>query len=232
MSGTRGGSDAFSSIAERLRQIYKVLSRTYGPQNWWPADGPFEVAVGAVLTQNTAWANVERAIQNLKKAGALNPEAILKAPPQALERWIQPAGFFRAKARKLKALARWWLRWAGKADPTPTATLRGSLLSLWGIGPETADSILLYAFGRPVFVVDEYTRRVLCRHGLIRKNASYEEIQAPFHEFIPPEDYGEYHALLVRVGKAHCRKIPRCDGCPLLPLLGEPQEEVLKSNRR
>lgn len=197
------------------------LLRRFGPRGWWPiggryrpgryaAPGPreaFEICVGAILTQNTAWTNVERALEGLD--GALSPEGILKLPPRSLETRIRPSGYFRAKAKKLKVFARWW-RDGAVAD-------REALLGLWGVGPETADSMLLYAFGRPVFVVDAYTRRIGARIGWYGAKASYDEIQAFFTAALPKsvKRFNEGHALLVELAKRHCKTKPVCAGCPL-----------------
>jgi len=210
--------------AERvLLDLYHRLHAAYGPQGWWPAETPFEVMVGAVLTQATAWRNVERAIERLKAAGALSPEGMARLSEEELEELIRPAGFFRQKARRLRALLRLIEQHGGVEGllALPTERLRAELLSVPGIGPETADSILLYAAGHPVFVVDAYTKRILHRLGLLHdEKASYEEVQELFERALPrdPELFGEYHALLVRHAKEHCRAKPRCAGCPLVDL--------------
>jgi endonuclease-3 related protein len=208
---------------ELLAEIYDRLYRAYGPQGWWPAETPFEVLVGAVLTQVTAWRNVERAISRLKAAAALSPEAIFRLPPGELEELIRPAGFFRQKARRLRALVELVLSQGGVESllSLPAEVLREKLLSLPGIGPETADSILLYAAGHPSFVVDAYTKRILHRLGLLPDpSPPYREVQKLFEEHLPRDAnlYGEYHALLVRHAKEHCRARPRCPGCPLADL--------------
>jgi len=208
---------------EILVEIYQRLLSAYGPQGWWPADTQFEVMVGAILTQATAWRNVERAIQRLKAAGALSPERMASFSEQELAELIRPAGFFRQKTRRLRALLRLIGRhW--RVDgllSLPAEELRRQLLALPGVGPETADSILLYAAGYPVFVVDTYTKRILHRLGLLPdEKAGYEEVQELFEKNLPrdPKLYGEYHALLVRHAKEHCRARPRCPGCPLAPV--------------
>jgi len=216
-----------SQIAGLLLEVYRRLLRAYGPQGWWPAETPFEVMVGAVLTQATAWRNVERAIARLKAADSLSPEAISRLPQVRLEELVRPAGFFRQKARRLKALVDLALSQGGVESllALPPGELRERLLSVPGIGPETADSILLYAAGYPVFVVDAYTKRILHRLGLLAEEAvPYGEVQRTFQENLPsdPELYGEYHALLVRHAKEHCRTRPRCDGCPLSDLCPRP----------
>jgi endonuclease III related protein len=207
-----------------LMTIYARLGERYGPQHWWPGETPYEVAVGAILTQSTAWTNVARAIANLKEAGVLSPAAMDALPLERLEELIRPSGYYHAKARKLKAflallaeefdgdLARLW------ALPGPE--LRGRLLATYGIGPETADSICLYAAGAPCFVVDAYTRRVFARLGLVDEPVTYDELRALFTDKLPPDValFNEYHALIVRHGKEVCQKRPRCAGCVLADL--------------
>lgn len=206
-------------------QVYRRLHADHGPQRWWPAkDGPFEVMVGAVLTQNTAWTNVERAIANLNRQRALTPRAILNAHPKRLASWLKPSGYFNVKAKRLRAFCRWYLAHGGlKAlQVLPTAELRTALLGVHGVGPETADDILLYAFTRPVFVIDAYTRRIFKRLGLIEGAEDYETLRARFELRVRKNVayYNEYHALIVRHGKEICRTRPRCgscclaDGCP------------------
>jgi len=209
-----------------LAEFYRVLSGKLGPQSWWPAKTPFEVIVGAILTQSTAWTNVERAIANLRRERMLTPAALERVPMVRLARLVQPSGYFRQKAKKLKAFVKFLRREYGgslaRMFRTPTHELREKLLAVHGIGPETADSILLYAGNHPVFVVDAYTKRALVRHGLVGENASYEEIRAVFERTATsglPRDaslYNEFHALLVQVGKHWCRpREARCDACPL-----------------
>lgn len=194
--------------------------------HWWPAKTPFEVIVGAILTQNTAWANVERAIANLRRERLLTPRTLERVPQGKLARLVRPSGYFRQKARKLKAFVRFLRRdFHGSLRAmfgTPTAELRERLLCVHGIGPETADSILLYAGNHPVFVVDAYTKRILLRHGLIDEKTSYEDVRQLFERNLPRDAalYNEFHALLVNVGKNWCRtQQPRCDECPLGPYL-------------
>jgi len=208
--------------AMRFRVIYRRLLRAFGPQGWWPARSPFEMMVGAILTQATNWDNVEQAIERLARAGALQPRRLLALRQGRLERAIQPAGYFRQKATRLRAFSRWYVRrYAGEARRmfrTPWRILREELLSLHGIGPETADAILLYAGGQPVFVVDAYTVRVLTRHRLIRAEAGYEDVQRAALRALPAQVkvYNECHALLVAVGKRYChRRHPDCQRCPL-----------------
>jgi endonuclease-3 related protein len=221
--------------AERMRPVialpmespwlvpYRLLLAHFGPQGWWPGDTPFEVMVGAVLTQNTAWANVEKAIGNLRSAGALDCRAILQMPETDLAQQLRPAGYFNVKARRLRAFCA-FLEERGVLDSPERLgsqgdfqTLRKALLAVHGVGEETADSILLYALGFPVFVVDAYTRRIFGRLGLLRGNESYGGVQALFHAHLPQEVglYNEYHALIVRLGKEVCRPRPRCGRCPL-----------------
>jgi len=221
---------------ERLWTFYDAMLDALGPQGWWPAETPFEVVVGAVLTQNTNWKNVERAIANLKREGLMDPVALDATDADRLGEVIRPAGYFRVKARRLKNLMRVLTkRFGGDLDALfalSTSALRETLLEVSGIGPETADSIVLYAAGRPVFVVDAYTARILCRHGLIESGATYEDLQSLFQGALADDAdlFGEYHALLVAVGKDWCKKrAPQCDGCPLEPLLepGQPVTEFV-----
>ena len=195
--------------------------RRFGPQGWWPGETPFEVIVGAILTQGTAWANVERAIANLKAARLLSVRGLGRVPRGRLARLIRPSGYFNQKAVKLKAFMAFMRREYGGGlaamGREPTAPLRAKLLAVHGIGPETADSILLYAFGRPAFVVDAYTVRVLSRHGLLPPGAGYGEAQRYLVSRLPRDArlFNEFHALFVRVGKEYCGRRPRCAGCPL-----------------
>lgn len=205
-----------------LLAIHDALFAAFGPQGWWPAATPFEVMVGAILTQNTNWRNVERAIANLRAARALTPAAMLRLRPGALAELIRPAGYFRVKAGRLgNLLGHLRARHGGSVARmlrAPLPQLREELLAIVGIGPETADSILLYAAGHPAFVVDAYTKRVLGRHGLVRAEASYAEVQGIFTRALPADLglFNEYHALLVRLGKDFCRpRLPRCAHCPL-----------------
>ena len=209
-----------------LRSYYQTLFSTLGPQRWWPARTPFEVIVGAILTQNTAWTNVERAIANLRRERLLTPAAMERVERRHLERLIRSSGYFRQKARKLKEFVRFLRRDFGgslaRMFRTPTPELRERLLAVHGIGRETADSILLYAGGHGVFVVDAYTHRILTRHELAHENAKYEEIRALFEASLPRDlrTYNEFHGLIVNVGKNWCRtREPRCHECPLQPFL-------------
>jgi len=199
--------------------VYRRLFAANGRQHWWPGDSCFEIMVGAVLTQNTAWTNVEQAIANLKKARALSPRAIVKANPGRLAVWLKPSGYFNVKTRRLRALCRWLIEQGGvrKLEKLPTNELRHALLALHGIGPETADDILLYAFERPVFVIDAYTRRVFQRLGLIRGTEEYETLRRLFENSLGSDVqlFNEYHALIVSHGKDVCKKRPRCRSCCL-----------------
>ncbi len=206
-------------------QVHDRLLAAFGPQDWWPGETPFEVMVGAVLTQNTAWSNVEKAIARLKAAQALSCAAILALDPEALAQHIRPAGYYNVKARRLQALCR-FLQEAGVAeDPAdlaaafPRDELRARLLAVHGVGEETADSILLYALHLPSFVVDAYTRRIFGRLGLLAGDERYADIRACFQRRLSTDVtlYNEYHALIVSLGKAVCRPKPRCELCPLAP---------------
>ncbi|MGA2568951.1 MAG: base excision DNA repair protein [Terracidiphilus sp.] len=217
--------------AKRVRKMHDALMRAYGPQLWWPAKTPFETIVGAYLTQNTAWKAVERSLENLRAAGALTAEGLRKIPLARLRRLIRPSGFITRKAPALKAfVAMLPKEFRGSLDAmaaTPTAALRERLLDLPGVGPETADAILLYALGHAVPVADEYLRRVAERHGLIelpagRKRIPYDAlVELTLRAFAGDaasgraQLYNEFHALTVAVGKAHCGRTARCEGCPL-----------------
>ncbi len=202
-------------------KIYKRLYQAYGPRNWWPGETPFEVMVGAILTQNTSWKNVEKAIQELKEKRALTPEGIHRLKRSELAKLIKSSGYYRLKAERLKSFVNFLLEHYGgnleRMRKDEFRVLREKLLQVKGIGPETADSILLYGLKRPIFVVDAYTRRILSRHGLISQKASYEEVQRFFMDHLPHEEglFNEYHALIVHLGKTVCKKKPRCDICPL-----------------
>ncbi len=211
-----------------LHKYYDSLLAAHGPQGWWPGRTRFEIIVGAILTQNTSWTNVELAIRNLRSRKLLSPDAIATLSSARLASLIRSSGYFRQKTRTLKAFAR-FLRYEyhgslTKMFRTITPVLRQQLLAVHGIGPETADSILLYAGKHPVFVVDAYTRRMLERHQLSAPQHSYEEIRRLFESSLPPDVplYNEFHALIVRTGKEHCRASnPRCGECPLHAFLPE-----------
>ena len=201
----------------QLLKLYRRLYSAYGPQDWWPAETAFEVMVGAVLTQNTAWTNVEKAIAHLKDAGALALMPMARMTERRLARLIRPSGCFNLKARRLKALCT-WLQTAGgvaKLRKIPTEQLRRTLLAVHGIGPETADSILLYAFDRPVFVIDAYTRRLLKKLNFSNAGASYELLRSGFESALEPDPamFNEFHALIVRHAKEKCQNNGKCRHC-------------------
>lgn len=205
----------------RLLRLYRALLARHGPQGWWPARTPFEVAVGAILTQHTAWPGAARAVAALRARGLLTPRRLAGCDIVALGRLVRPAGTYRLKARRLLDFAGWLLRrfdgdFRGLRR-APLGPLRRELLAVRGLGPETADAILLYAAGRPVFVADAYTRRVLARHRLLPRQAGYEQARAFLEAHLPsdPALFNEFHALLVAVGKTRCRTVPHCKGCPL-----------------
>jgi endonuclease-3 related protein len=209
-----------------LRRYYDALLAAHGPQHWWPGRTPFEVIVGAILVQNTSWSNVALAIENLRRESLLTPRGIETVPSRRLARLIRSSGYFRQKTKKVKAFVNFLRReYQGslrKMFRAPTAVLREQLLGVHGIGPETADSILLYAGGHPVFVVDAYTRRMLERHGLAHSRLGYEEVRELFERSLSPDAalYNEFHALIVHTGKHFCRpREPRCGDCPLKSLL-------------
>lgn len=201
---------------EVLEAIYRQLFDYYGPQHWWPAQTPFEVMVGAVLTQNTAWTHVERAIENLRRADLLDPAAISSVKQPALAEYLKPAGYFNVKAKRLQALSQFLLNRSG-LEQLETAELKQQLLSIHGIGPETADDILLYAFQRPVFVIDAYTRRLFGRLGVMDEKASYEVLSSGFERALRADTqlFNEYHALIVVHAKDVCRTKPSCETCCL-----------------
>jgi endonuclease-3 related protein len=211
-----------SDVGKALLDIYDRLYAEFGPRCWWPAETPFEVMVGAILTQNTAWRNVEVAIENLKRNNLLSPEVLFKAGPEKIAGLILPSGYYNLKAKRMKEFLDYLFEnYAGQPEKMlreRTSKLREELLNVNGIGPETADSILLYALNRPVFVVDAYTKRIFSRHGFIDANDSYEQIQALFSENLPQRTklYNEYHALIVSLGKLFCKKNPDCSHCPLM----------------
>jgi endonuclease III related protein len=207
-------------------RYYEAMFGALGPMRWWPARTPFEVIVGAILTQSTAWGNVEKAIANLRTAQLLTPTAMLRVSTPRLAALVRPSGYFRQKAKKLKAFVRFLQKQYRGSLPrmfsTPTVELREKLLSVHGIGPETADSILLYAGNHPVFVVDAYTHRIFGRHGITDGKPEYEKMRALIEAAIPAQAqlFNEFHALIVNTGKNWCRKsAPRCEECPLRSLL-------------
>ena len=204
-----------------LIDIYEALLEHFGRQGWWPGESGFEMMVGAVLTQNTNWTNVEKAIANLKKHDRLSPAAIDRMDREELAELIRPAGYFNTKAKRLKNLVRWFCqKYQGSTElleGLSVARLREELLSINGIGPETADSIILYALDKPTFVVDTYTCRILIRHGFIEADCGYEGVKDYCESHLPVEVelYNEFHALLVAVGKHHCKVHAQCLNCPL-----------------
>lgn len=201
---------------KQLMWIYKRLHSAYGPRGWWPADTEFEVIVGAVLTQQVAWTNVEKAIANLKSHGLLDPERLAKADVTLVEKLVRPAGFYRMKSRRIIGIAREHDR-IRDAYAMPIEQARQVLLSMNGIGPETCDSILLYAGNVPTFVIDAYTKRMAARYGIADEAVDYHELKRMFEERLPRNErlFNEYHALIVELGKRHCATKPRCSDCPL-----------------
>ncbi len=209
------------SRRELLGEIYDRLYEAFGPQHWWPADTPFEVILGAILTQNTAWKNVAKAIANLRENGVLGFEAVCSLPAHQLALLIRPSGFYNEKARKIRSVCEHVLtEWDGNLEEflsREMEDLRLDLLAIRGIGPETADSIVLYAAHQPSFVVDAYTYRIFSRHGWIDGPMGYDELREYFMGVMEPDVqlYQEYHALLVRTGHLYCRRKPLCASCPL-----------------
>ena len=208
-------------ISEQLTEIYQLLFDRFGPQHWWPGQTQFEIITGAILTQNTNWANVEKALTNLKSADCLTPEKLRRLDVSQLAEFIRPAGYYNIKAKRLKNFVNWLFdNYDGKLtnlESLDTDRLRAEFLSIRGIGHETADSILLYALNRAIFVVDAYTARIAFRHQLIEPEAEYEQLRELFQSNLPQDAqlFNEYHALLVRVGKEFCKPTARCPGCPL-----------------
>ena len=203
-----------------LNAVYHLLYDTYGPQHWWPGETPFEVMVGAILTQNTAWTNVEKAIANLVSHNRLDAGKIVATRKDHVANWLRPSGYFNVKTERLKNFCRWYLEKGGfrALSRMDTAQLRVALLSVNGVGPETADDMLLYAFERPVFVIDAYTRRLFVRLGLFNGNESYDTMRVDIESILGPETvlFNEYHALIVRHAREVCRVRPRCGNCVLL----------------
>lgn len=206
---------------EKLMEIYHLLYDRYGCQHWWPGHGRFEIVVGAILTQNTNWGNVEKAINNLKASKSLTARKLYDMDISSLAQMIRPAGYYNVKAGRLKNFLEWLFKEhdgdLNRLEDSDPETLRRELLQIKGVGPETADSIVLYAFDKPVFVVDTYTCRIMGRHGLIEEGGDYEQVRDFFQSYLESNVklFNEYHALLVRLGKEHCRPKPKCDGCPL-----------------
>lgn len=213
------------SLQKTLFAMYNLMFDALGPSSWWPGETPFEVCLGAILTQNTNWSNVERAIWNLRQHNLLDPERIDQCTEAEIAELIRPSGYFRQKAKRLKAFVHFLREQSGYSLSALAnrdfETLRGDLLRIKGVGPETADSILLYALHRPSFVVDAYTARILHRHGLVPEDVGYDELRNLFMDHLPEDVYiyQEYHALLVRTGKRWCKKKSGlCADCPLLSL--------------
>lgn len=209
------------STSQRLMEMFQNLLNHFGPQRWWPAETELEMMVGAVLTQNTNWKNVKKALNNLKEGNLLSLHKLSTLSTSEVAEVIRPAGYFNIKAKRLKNLIDFIVEHY-QAELSmflteETQALREGLLSVKGIGPETADSILLYAVRRPVFVVDAYTHRIMKRHGMTDEQASYYELQALFMDHLPEDSalFNEFHALLVKTGKEYCRRKPLCDICPL-----------------
>lgn len=221
-----------------LLLYYHLLSKRFGHRGWWPAETPFEVCVGAILTQNTSWKNVSKAIENLKNASALDPFRIYDMSEEELASLIVPAGYYNVKARRLRSfIVHLVERHGGQLSSlfnSEVGALRSELLSINGIGKETADSMILYAAGKPVFVVDSYTKRVLTRHGLIHEKATYDEIQDLFHAALAADTalFNDFHAQFVAVGHHFCKRIPQCDACPLGELKKTVPEASLGSPAR
>jgi len=218
------------TLADMLLDIYNRLLSNYGPQNWWPADSPFEVIIGAILTQSAAWSNVEKAISNLKSKEVLSSSALRQLSTEVLGQLIYPSGYYNAKAAKIKAFVYWLEKYYGdsldRLFALDVPLLRQELLSVHGIGEETADSIILYAAQKAVFVIDAYTRRIITRIGLEPSNNSYTAFQDFFMQHLPHDEelFNEYHALFVRHGKSTCKRFPICRDCCLSSLCSFPGE--------
>ncbi len=208
-------------LENSLLRIYDILFKRFGPQHWWPGDTPFEIVLGAILTQNTSWLNVTKAIQNIKNNGCLEPEALYHLNINQLAGLIKPSGYYKIKAQRIKAfMDHLYCKHYGSLEhlfAREINTLRKELLGIKGIGHETADSIILYAANKPIFVVDAYTRRIFYRHGFFPEKWPYERIQSFFMDILPKsaEIYNEYHALIVKLGKEYCKKKFNCQECPL-----------------
>lgn len=208
-----------------LLEYFETLLNFFGPQFWWPGETPFEVIIGAILTQNTAWTNVEKAISNLKEQNLLFPDKLYTISTEKIAVLIKPSGYYNQKAKKITSFMTYFNEKyrldINNMKSETTETLRNQLLDIFGIGAETADSILLYALSRPVFVVDAYTRRIFSRHNILDKNNSYENIRAFFETHLEKNInlYSEYHALIVSLGKDYCKPTPKCENCPLKKFL-------------
>jgi endonuclease-3 related protein len=201
-------------LKKQLEEAYRLLFEHFGPQNWWPGDTPFEIAVGAILTQNTNWKNVEKAITNLKQKTDFSPKTLLKLPDEKFAELIKPAGYFRVKTKRLKNFLKFLIEECdadiNNLKKLSLYELRSTLLGISGIGPETADSILLYALEKPTFVIDAYTFRILSRHNLCDETATYDELQHTFMDNLPEnvKFFNEFHALIVCVGRSFCKPKP------------------------
>jgi endonuclease-3 related protein len=205
-----------------FKRIYDILYQGFGPQNWWPVTSKnkkFEIILGTILTQNTSWKNVEKAIANLKKADLIDPKKIAKASKRTIARLIKPSGYFNQKAERLKIISDFLLQ-NKNLEKQSIKVMREKLLAVKGIGPETADSIILYAFNKPSFVIDSYTKRIFSRIGLCDSDIDYHNLQKKFHDALPKKTilYNEYHALIVELAKSSCSKKPVCDKCPVVKL--------------
>lgn len=233
-----GSAEARQQPLASLRDVYGRLLAAYGPQHWWPGDSPFEVIVGAILTQSAAWTNVEQALGNLKAAAVLSPHGLIGVDEAELARMIRPSGYFNAKARKLKAFAALLAEGFGgdleRLLALSAVELRVLLLATHGIGPETADAIVLYAAGQPSFVIDAYTRRTFVRLGFAPERDTYDSWRAMFTESLPADAalFNEYHALIVRHGKDVCRRQPLCAVCPLLAVCPAGQAATPPGSKR
>lgn len=212
-------------MKNKLLALYDGLYKTFGPQHWWPARTKFEVIVGAILTQNTAWSNVEKAIANLAGERLLNPSSLKDIKKKRLASLIKPSGYYNRKADRLKSFLNFlYKKYDGSLKKMffqEMQNLRRELLNVKGLGKETVDSILLYAGKKPIFVVDAYTKRILSRHNAISNSDDYDDIQRLFMDNLPHDEslFGEYHALLVKLAKDICKKMPRCERCPVRDIL-------------
>lgn len=219
-------------MSDKFMDVYSTLREEFGHQQWWPADDPFEVMVGAILTQNTNWKNVEKALENMREENLLDSQTLSDSKTERIQEAIRPAGYYRQKSARLVRLAQWVIKEGSEHENVvdslmdrPVDELRMELLAINGIGPETADSILLYALNKPVFVVDTYTMRVFSRHEMLEPRMSYREVQETFMYSLPDDLdlLRDYHAQLVEVGKRYCSKSnPSCEECPLRAVLGDP----------
>lgn len=210
-----------SQTSQTLTEIYEKMFSHFGPQKWWPGESNLEIIVGTILTQNTSWTNVEKAISNLKKENILSVEKLKSISEEKLAELIKSSGYFNLKAKRLKNFIHFiFAEYEGNLEKMALeekSTLREKLLSIKGVGPETADSILLYALEKQIFVIDQYTYRILSRHFLISEESSYEEMQEMMMKYLPENTqyYNEYHAQIVMIGKNFCKKKPNCEKCPL-----------------